>query len=290
MRPHYLSYILPFFVWVIVVHQVMAQDWQWLVQYAPFTGMGLVGAIFANSTGAGGGVVFIPAFQWLGFTDAQSVGTSFAIQCFGMTAGSLAWLRYARSDDIHTEQWTSFSQITLLCALFSVFALVAANYTGLKPMGSVKHLFSIFSLVLGSTLLFSVLRYKSPQIKNHLTRWDYFGISIIGLLGGVINAWLSVGVGEMLALYLLLRGFSATMSIASAVCVSAISVWSGVAHHALAENVVWDVILFAGPAAVIGGTVAKRLAVWMPAVQLKVFFSCWVLFMGLVSLPWEYWL
>lgn len=290
MRPQTFSYILPIFAWVILVHQITAGDWAWLQQYAPFTGMGLIGAIFANSTGAGGGVVFIPAFQWLGFSDAQSVGTSFAIQCFGMTAGSFAWLRFARNDEQHAEDWESFTQITLLCAVFSVTGLVGINWLGITAPGDLKHLFAIFSLVLGSSLLFSVLRFRAPETRRHLTPIDGAAIVIIGLFGGMITAWLSVGVGEILALYLLLRGFSPTMAVASAVCVSAISVWSGIGHHAMAQNVVWDVILFAGPAAVVGGTIAKHLAIWMPARQLKIFFSCWVLFMGFVSLPWESWL
>jgi uncharacterized membrane protein YfcA len=79
------------------------------------------------------------------------------------------------------------------------------------------------------------------------------------------------------------------MSVAAAVCVSAISVWSGIAFHTMQHHVVWDVIIFAGPAAVVGGTLAKRLAVWLPARQLKLFFSCWVLLMGVVSLPWQAW-
>ena len=59
--------------------------------YALFSLLGVLGAIFANSTGAGGGVIFIPAFNELNFTEIQSIGTSFAIQCFGMTAGGLTW-------------------------------------------------------------------------------------------------------------------------------------------------------------------------------------------------------
>ncbi len=290
MRPPFFSYIIPFFAWVILVHQMTAGDLTWLHQFAPFTGMGLIGAIFANSTGAGGGVVFIPAFQWLGFSDAQSVGTSFAIQCFGMTAGSFAWLRFARNNEQHAEDWASFTKITLLCALFAVLGLVGINGLGITAPGDLKHLFAVFSLLLGSLLLFSVLRFRAPHTRRQMTPVDGYAIAAIGLFGGMITAWLSVGVGEILALYLLLRGFSATMAVASAVCVSAISVWSGIGHHAMAQNVVWDVILFAGPAAVVGGTIAKRLAVWMPTRQLKIFFSCWVLFMGLVSLPWENWL
>jgi uncharacterized membrane protein YfcA len=289
MRPYYFLFILPLFAWIVVVHDMMGGDWQWLQQYLPFTGLGLMGAIFANSTGAGGGVVFIPAFKWLAFSDAQSVGTSFAIQCFGMTAGSFAWLRYAKSDQRTPQDWQSFPTVTLLCSLFSVLGLAAVNTLGINSPADLKSFFAVFSLLLGSVLLVSVVRLDSSQARVQLASMDKGMIIVIGVLGGIITAWLSVGVGEILALYLLLRGFSATMSVAAAVCVSAISVWSGIAYHTLQHHVVWDVIVFAGPAAVIGGTLAKRLAVWLPAKQLKVFFSCWVLLMGLVSLPWQAW-
>ncbi|WP_259366763.1 sulfite exporter TauE/SafE family protein [Colwellia sp. BRX8-7] len=60
-------------------------------EYGVFSFIGLLGGIFANSTGAGGGVVFIPLFNQLNFTEQQSIATSFAIQCFGMTAGAFTW-------------------------------------------------------------------------------------------------------------------------------------------------------------------------------------------------------
>ncbi|MEY3016872.1 MAG: hypothetical protein RL336_7 [Pseudomonadota bacterium] len=289
MRPQYFVFILPLFAWILFVHQMMGGDWQWLQQYLPFTGLGLMGAIFANSTGAGGGVVFIPAFNWLGFSDAQSVGTSFAIQCFGMTAGSFAWLRFAKSDQHTQQQWQCFPTVTLLCGMFSVLGLVAVNTLGIQSPADLKSFFAVFSLLLGGALLFSVIRLDGNQTRAQLELSDKGIIVLIGALGGMVTGWLSVGVGEILALYLLLRGYSATMSVAAAVCVSAISVWSGIAFHTMQHHVVWDVIIFAGPAAVVGGTLAKRLAVWLPARQLKLFFSCWVLLMGVVSLPWQAW-
>lgn len=277
---------LPFILlWVMVVSWQMAGDWAWLWQYLPFSGMGVIGAIFANSTGAGGGVVFIPAFQWLNFSDAQSVGTSIAIQCMGMTAGSLSWLAFAKSDQHDSDSWQSFVPITLVTAVCSALGINIVYAMEWLAPASLKQIFSIFSLVLGSLLLFSVMRYRAMADRILINRIDWLAILLIGLLGGMITAWLSVGVGEVLALYLLLRGFSATMAVASAVCVSAITVWSAVSFHFIHQNIVWDVLLFAGPAAIIGGTVAKYLALWLPPRQLKVFFSCWVLFMGIVSSP-----
>jgi uncharacterized membrane protein YfcA len=284
--PKNFSKILVFVLaWPVAVYVLIGANVDKILQFSPFVGMGIVGAIFANSTGAGGGVVFIPAFQWLAFTDQQSLATSIAIQCMGMTAGSLSWLAFAKKDTSNLEHWQPFVHVVFLCGALSVAGINFVHGMGIDSPGSLKQNFSFFSLGLGSLLLVSVLRVSSQSIKTKLTPADFVVVSLIGIFGGMITAWLSVGVGEILALYLLIRGFSATVSVAAAVCVSAISVWSAISYHVLANNVVWEVLAFAGPAAVIGGTVARYIAIWMPARALKIFFACWVLFMGLITSP-----
>ena len=62
-------------------------------EFGLFSVLGVIGAIFANATGAGGGVVFVPFFNYLSFSAQSVVATSFAIQCCGMTAGALTWAR-----------------------------------------------------------------------------------------------------------------------------------------------------------------------------------------------------
>ena len=79
------------FVWLIFISwQTNLQ--QLLNEFSGFMLLGITGAIAANSTGAGGGIVFVPSFQALGMEVPQVVATSFAIQCFGMTVGSISWL------------------------------------------------------------------------------------------------------------------------------------------------------------------------------------------------------
>ena len=60
-------------------------------------GVGIIGAIIANTSGTGGGVVFVPVFNALRELGVMSlsplmvVGVSMGIQSFGMTMGSLRW-------------------------------------------------------------------------------------------------------------------------------------------------------------------------------------------------------
>ncbi|MCB2087578.1 MAG: hypothetical protein R3E18_06545 [Sphingomonadaceae bacterium] len=60
-------------------------------------GVGVIGAIIANTSGTGGGVVFVPAFNALREHGVMALdplwieGVSMAIQAFGMTMGGLRW-------------------------------------------------------------------------------------------------------------------------------------------------------------------------------------------------------
>ena len=253
-----------------------------LSDYFPFTFLGVVGAIFANSTGAGGGVVFIPMFNQLGFVEGQAVATSFAIQSFGMTAGALTWSYYYHHEKRHLQHWFVFKKICALVAACSVLGVWLVYGAQWASPASLKASFSLFSIVLGGSLLLSILRKRQEDITDYLTRFDYLAMVVIGFFGGIITAWLSVGVGEILALYLIFRGFSVTMAVASAVVVSALTVWAAIPQHVLIEpQVYWQVLLFAGPGAAAGGVFAKTLAVCLPPRTLKLFFAVWALIMGL---------
>lgn len=99
-----------------------------------------------------------------------------------------------------------------------------------------------------------------------------------------MTAWLSVGVGEIVAFYLILRRFDVTLSVAAAVVISAISVWSAAPEQLLfGQQAIWQVMALAGPGAVIGGLIARHLVIKLGAHRLKLFFASWLLIIGLVE-------
>lgn len=261
-----------------------------LTDYFNFAFLGVMGAIFANSTGAGGGVVFIPMFNQLGFTEIQAVATSFGIQCFGMTAGAFTWWHFYKNDKSDLRLWHSFKRIIGFSTLFSIAGIWTVYGPRAASPASLHEIFSIFSIVMGSAILFTVFTVKPNHKSGHehssLQWYDWLMLALIGFFGGVITAWLSVGVGEILAVYLILRRFDVTMAVAAAVIVSALTVWSAAPQHFIREpNAYWQVIVFAGPGAILGGIFAKTLVTWLSARKLKVFFGCWVLIMGIASSP-----
>ena len=93
-----------------------------------------------------------------------------------------------------------------------------------------------------------------------LSQMDIWALAGIGILGGGATAMFSVGVGELMALYLFLRRFPLEVCVPPAVIVSALSVLSGTPYHLFNGDLVFEILVFAAPAVMLGGFLARRLA------------------------------
>ncbi|MEH6550724.1 MAG: sulfite exporter TauE/SafE family protein [Pseudomonadales bacterium] len=254
-------------------------------EYGIFSFLGVLGAIFANSTGAGGGVIFIPAFNELAFSEEKSIATSFAIQCFGMTAGAFTWWFHYKNEKTELRLWQGFKRIIAITSIASILGIWFVYSGDIRPPSSLHQSFSWFSLLLGFFIVITVLFLKPHRGRSQVYGWDWFALISIGIFGGALTAWLSVGVGELLAIYLILRRFDVNMAVAAAVIVSACTVWSAIWQHTLVSfEVYWQVVLFAGPGAVLGGVFAKTLVSHLSARHLKLFFAFWLLVIGIVGI------
>ncbi|MDT0594768.1 sulfite exporter TauE/SafE family protein [Aestuariibacter sp. P117] len=260
-----------------------------IIDYVGFTILGVIGAIFANATGAGGGVVFVPFFNQLSLSSETIVATSFAIQCCGMTAGAITWYWHYRNLPDNKE-WSPLPKALLYIVPSSIVGILIAQYA----LGDYTSLvqdqlhvyFGIFSIVLAIAIYLSIPLMKREAIQVSIQKLDILALILTAILGGVITAWLSVGVGELVAVYLILRGFNVTFAIALAVMVSAFSVQAAIFYHILISNAVyWQIVAFAGAGAIIGGMLAKYVVLYFSPAKLKVFFASWVLVMGIAGLP-----
>lgn len=248
--------------------------------------VGILGATIANSTGAGGGIVFLPFFTSLGFSLTQSLGTSFAIQCFGMTAGAMAWLIYQKREAPKDAVNSDFRRAFLVSAAGSVVGLRAAQEWLPSPQVDIKVFFSVFSIAVGLLILQRTLS-SCPKMEKRswaLNGWELGGLGVVGVIGGAITAWLSVGVGELVAVYLIGLRFRVNYAVAVAVCVSSITVLTGIPHYFGAGSVMTEVVAFAAPGALIGGTLAKRLAVYLGTKRLKVGMALWIIMSSVIYL------
>jgi uncharacterized membrane protein YfcA len=258
---------------------------QQLLDHASFVAVGIGGAIFANSTGAGGGVVFIPLFSKLGFTDAQAVATSFGIQCFGMTTGAIAWTAYyLRNRRGERRFWSGFIPAIALSTPASLAGLWAVQYWRIPAPAGTVTVFAVFSLVLGLAIL-TLRGQRDILVHRALERSDALALVPVAIAGGAVTAWLSVGVGEFVGFYLILRRYDVTQSIAVAVVLSALTVWGAAPHELLiGADAQWLVILVAGPGAMLGAILARRLAIYLGGLRLKRFFGAWLLVIGISEL------
>lgn len=284
--------------WLLLIFSV-PNSFQIIFDYIGFLFVGIVGAIFANSTGAGGGVVFVPFFNQIDMQNSAIIATSFAIQCFGMTAGALTWHRYRQSlgdNEVSTNkivddgtQWVYVNKGLLITVPFSILGILTAQFVlsdHTQQMQTSLHVvFGVFSILLAIAIYASIPLLSRQKSIINLLPIDMLLLGVIAFFGGIITAWLSVGVGELVAVYLILRGFNVTSAIALAVMLSAFTVWSAIFNHLfITQAIYWQVVLFAGAGAIIGGIIAKRIVLYFSVIKLKLFFATWILIMGIAGL------
>lgn len=263
-----------------------------------FAPIGIFGAVIANSTGTGGGVVFVPAFNSLSGASemgtipmeiivdpVKTIGISFLIQCFGMSVGSCVWIdrffgsgQASRHDHVDGH---NFIAIVFAACATTIPALLLTQYFLFAEVDGTALLtaFKWFSLLLGIVLLvftWALKRTKPSRLAPVIT--DYYWILGLGAVGGVVTAFFSVGVGELIAVYMILRKFPTTSAIAVAVVVSVLTVIAGVGYHVSNGNIIWPIGLTAIPGAMIGGFVARLFAAWLGPLWLKTFASLWIIF------------
>ena len=280
----FLIIVIVFFIPFFILFNFIDEPQSVLKNYYHFLILGLIGAIVANSTGAGGGIVFIPAFTALGVSGLSALGTSLAIQCFGMTAGALSWL-YAMHKGCFGHRSVLLLSLKLIAisGIASVIGMLIAQYILPTPSWPIGTLFKYFSIAFGLALLAVVLKRRSSDSSHQrVRRRDLPLIVLVSFCGGIITSWLSIGAGEWLAILLFLLGYPAMVVVCVAVCISSLVVLSGIPYHIfITESVEWYIVLFAAPAAIIGGTIARYLSNWLGPLRLKLFFSLWVLGSGL---------
>lgn len=248
--------------------------------------IGVVGATIANTSGTGGGVVFVPVFNILrslgelSLDRTQVTAASFLIQCFGMTMGALRWgTGLYRTDP--PQAGVRLRDFWLIVALVLVVALpvmLATQRLATFDPHRVLLGFKAFSILLGAALIVTTwtVNRDRPAL-TRVRRIDLVVIAALSLLGGFVTALFSVGMGEVLALYLFIRHYPLVTCTGTAVIVSAACVLAGAPWHILAGNVRWEVVALAGPGAALGGYLARPLAEWLGARRLKTADGAWII-------------
>lgn len=283
-----LTIVMLFTMTIFVGYSIFIADFLLLLtEYLVFFFLGIAGAIAANATGAGGGVVFVPSFKALGLTTETIIATSFAIQSIGMAVGSLSWLWFFRQKKHNLESLSLLWQVLCMSVPFSVMALILTQQLSIQGDIPINTIFSLFSLCFGVIVIYHSVylgKQSTHRQASSLSLREKIIIALVSVVGGIITAWISVGVGEILAVFLLLMRFSVMFSVAAGVMVSCLSVWSGLPYFVAASQIDINVLLFTVPGAVIGAFLARFIAQALGAKKLKLALGSWILFVGIIGL------
>lgn len=259
-------------------------------------GVGVIGAIIANTSGTGGGVVFVPVFNALRELGVMSleplevVGVSMAIQSFGMTMGALRWtdrlFHQPEPEPLHARvRVRDFFLVAGSVLVLSVPAMLWTQRFTDFDQQSVLFAYKGFSILLGLALIASTwtVNLAKPE-KTRLERIDLIVLLLLAIPGGALTALFSVGMGELVALYLFIRHYPVLLCTGAACLISSISVLTGVVWHVEAGTIQWEVVLLAGPAAALGGFLARPIALWLGARRLKTLDGSWIVLSALYLL------
>lgn len=263
-------------------------------------GVGVVGAIIANTSGTGGGVVFVPVFNALRELGVMSlsplvvVGVSMGIQSFGMTMGSLRWtdrLLHQPAPGPLEARVAPKDFALLVCVVLSLSgpALLATQRLTAFDQQDVLYAYKAFSILLGTALIIATWTFNAAKPERaQLERIDLIVLAALAIPGGMITALFSVGMGEIVALYLFIRHYPVLLCTGAACVISAASCLAGVVWHIETGMIQWEVVLLAGPAAALGGFLARPIALWLGPKRLKTLDGSWIVLSALYLL-WLNW-
>lgn len=263
-------------------------------------GVGVIGAVIANTSGTGGGVVFVPVFNALRELDVMNldprevVGVSMVIQSFGMTMGALRWTdrlyHQPAPEPLHAYvRPRDFFTLALAVLAISLPAMLATQRLTDFNQQDVLLAYKGFSIVLGMALIVATwtVNLERPE-RSRLEPVDLAVLLLVAAPGGFLTALFSVGIGEFVALYLFIRHYPVLLCTGVACLISSVSMIAGSIWHIEAGTVQWEVVMLAAPGAALGGFLARPIALWLGARRLKTLDGSWIVLSALYLLWLRY--
>ena len=218
----------------------------------------IVAAAFANATAVGGGFLFVPLFIFgYGLTATAALKLSLATQAFGMSSGALGWSRHY----ILKHKFIS------ACAASFVGMYLGTYWWNIDNV-HIKLIFGWVNIAIGIAILLE-MKLGAKTHRAHInddTLLKKFFYLLVCVAGGLINSWASIGIGEVVALYLMfVYRMRIDYAIATGVAVLAFDSIVGLAFHSYSGGIRWDYLVFTAPGVIIGGRYGAKLGRWAEA-------------------------
>ncbi len=261
---------------MIAWSQLFPQPLTLLAQHWPLIGLGFLGAVLGNATAIGGGLVFIPIMIFIyRLPPVDSLLLALATQAFGMTSGALSWLDVG---GIPRRALALAAPAALLGAAASVFVF--------HPNGLlVKGLFGPVSILIGCLTLYLLDRH-AEQLE--VPRGADPALFVATLLGGMLTGWVAIGVGELVAAFLMLRyGLHPKRAIGLGVVLLSLSSIFLTLLHSMRGGIPWEMAVFLLLGAVFGARFGPFLCQRVSVRTLKLVFAAVAIIDGSLFV-WQY--
>lgn len=214
--------------------------------------LAFVGAAVANATAIGGGFLFVPLFIFgYGLPSIAALKLSLASQAFGMTSGSLGWSR-------------RFIALDLLptIGVASIVGLFVGSYIFVLDGLAIKSVFGWVSIFIFIAIILEMQfghKYGQNDAVFH-SRVRMVGLATFSALGGLLTAWTAIGIGEIVALYLLFV-YKRPIEVAIGTGVTALAIDSvaGLFIHTQIGGIPTHLLIFTAAGCSIGGFFGARL-------------------------------
>ncbi len=238
--------------WLMALHIYASESAITMLQeYWPIFFIAIISATVANATAVGGGFIFMPMFSlFYNLTPLVALKLVFATQAFGMGSGTFSWPR-------HLILWNYIYHI----GFGSSVGMILGTFIWVPSSEGIHLMFGWASLVLAVVYLREFLPFKFFTGKILIVeKKQKLGLVLICVLGGTVTAWISIGIGEFVALWLMLVSrHNIAQSIATGVLSLAFCSILGFLFHGFLGGIRWDYLLFTVPGVILGGNIGAKI-------------------------------
>jgi uncharacterized membrane protein YfcA len=213
-------------------------------------------AAIANATAIGGGFLFLPLFLFVFQLNAyQGLQLALATQAFGMTSGAVGW-----------SPKLILMRSLVMAAIASGFGMAVGTFLFPADPAQIKAFFGWVSVGIGLAIIAEIKlgESKTAEEIQDDSLLKQAGFMIACFLGGIVNSWVSIGIGEVVALYLLfVYRVRIDIAIGTGVATLAADSVLGFMFHIGVGGIRWEYLVFTAPGVIVGGRYGARIARWL---------------------------
>ena len=232
-----------------------------MLKYIGYFTVGVFIGILAALFGLGGGLLIVPALNFLGVEIHHAVGTSSAAVVFTSLSSALA---YSRQKRIHYKVGLLLASTAIIGAYIGAWMTSLLNPTQLR-------------VIFGATLILVAIKTYRKKIVEPVevedVRINYRLVPVGGFFAGIASGLLGVGGGIINVPFLVWLGMPIHYAVATSSFAIVFTAASGAIKHYMLGNVEVQWLVLLVPGLILGAQLGARIAKRVKASNLKKAFA-----------------